>query len=129
MLVSSVVARRAIPFFGAYSATKAAQLSLAESMRVELASQRIAVTSVHPGGTETEFGEVSASLSGGQRPRRIAAEIRQGADAVARAMVRTIERPRPEVWPIASYRWLSSLGTLFPGLVDRVMLRRSEEQD
>ncbi|HEX3132903.1 MAG TPA: SDR family oxidoreductase, partial [Planctomycetota bacterium] len=31
MIVSSVVARRGLPFFGPYSATKAAQLSLAEA--------------------------------------------------------------------------------------------------
>src|SRR4051812_42366958 len=40
MIVSSIVARRGIPYFGIYSATKAAQLSIAESMRVELKPQR-----------------------------------------------------------------------------------------
>ena len=53
MIVSSAVARRGLPFFGAYSATKAAQLSLAEAMRVEARPRQIAVTSVHPIGTDT----------------------------------------------------------------------------
>ena len=44
-------ARRGLPFFGPYAATKAAQLSLAEALRVELKPDRIAVTSVHPVGT------------------------------------------------------------------------------
>jgi NAD(P)-dependent dehydrogenase (short-subunit alcohol dehydrogenase family) len=104
MMVSSVVARRAIPFFGAYSATKAAQLSLAESMRIELARYKIAVTSVHPGGTETDFGEVSASMSGG-----------------------AIRSPRPEVWPMSIYRWFIGIGTLVPSLIDRVLLGRADQ--
>ncbi len=127
MIVSSAAARRSLPFFGVYSATKAAQLSIGEAMRIELAPRRIAVTTVHPGGTESEFGDVSASLSGGNRPKRIAAEIRQSSQDVARAMAKAIEKPRPEVWPLASYRWLTGIGTLFPGLVDRVMLRRREQ--
>ena len=127
MIVSSAAARRGLPFFGAYSATKAAQLSLGEAMRIELADQKIAVSTVHPGGTESEFGDVAASLSAGKRPRRISAEIRQSAEQVARAMAGAIERPRPEVWPIATYHFATSFATLFPGLVDRVMLRRREQ--
>jgi len=55
MIVSSGLARRGKPDGGAYSATKAAQLSVAEALRVELADERIAVTSVHPITTTTEF--------------------------------------------------------------------------
>ena len=127
MIVSSAAARRSLPFFGVYSATKAAQLSLGEAMRIELAPEKIAVTTVHPGGTESEFGDVSANLSGGQRPKRIAAEVRQTSEAVAQKMIAAIEKPKPEVWPIQAYRWGTSFGTLFPGLVDRVMLRRREQ--
>ena len=45
MIVSSPAARRGLPFFGPYAATKFAQLGLSEALRVELAPQRIAVTS------------------------------------------------------------------------------------
>jgi short-subunit dehydrogenase len=127
MIVSSAIARRAIPFFGAYAATKAAQLSLGEAMRIELATDKIAVTTVHPGGTETEFGKVSAANSGGKRPKRIAGELVQSAETVAAKMVRAIEKPAPEVWPLTSYRVALALGALFPGMVDRVMLRRREQ--
>ena len=44
MIVSSAAARRGVPFLGPYAATKAAQLALAEAMRVELKPRRIAVT-------------------------------------------------------------------------------------
>lgn len=124
MVVSSAVARRGLPYFGAYSATKAAQLSLAEAMRVELRPQRIAVTSVHPIGTDTEFGDAAYRRAGGGRIARIRGEFRQTARAVALAMVRAIERPRPEVWPARPSRWALGVATLMPRFVDRVMARR-----
>jgi short-subunit dehydrogenase len=125
MIVSSIVARRGLPFYGVYSATKAAQLSLAEAMRVELREVRIAVTSVHPIGTETEFG-AAARKAGGTRLgiRAIRGEIRQSARTVAERMTDAIERPRPEVWPFQPSRWAVSLGTLAPRLVDRMMSKR-----
>ncbi|HEX4792501.1 MAG TPA: SDR family NAD(P)-dependent oxidoreductase [Humisphaera sp.] len=126
MMVSSVVARRGLPFFGAYSATKAAQLSLGEAMRVELQPQKIAVTTVHPAGTDTEFGDVSANLSAGKRPRRVSGEPRQSAQVVAQKMVRAIQRPKPEVWPFRPARWFFTLGAMTPGLVDRVLNKRRD---
>lgn len=123
MIVSSAVARRGLPYFGAYSATKAAQLSLAEALRVELRPRRIAVTSVHPIGTDTEFGDAAASRGGG-RIARIPGEVRQTAAQVARKMARAIERPVPEVWPHAPSRWALGLASLVPGWVDRIMARR-----
>ena len=124
MMVSSAVARRAIPFFGAYSATKAAQLSLAEAMRVELRPSRIAVTTVHPIGTDTEFGAAAAARAGGGRIARIPGEFRQSAADVARKIARAIERPVPEVWPFRPSRWALSAGTLAPRWVDRLLAKR-----
>ena len=124
MIVSSAVARRGLPYFGAYSATKAAQLSLAEAMRVELRPRGIAVTSVHPIGTDTEFGDAAHARAGGGRIARIPGEFRQSARDVALSMVHAIERPRPEVWPARPSRWALGVATLMPRLVDRVMARR-----
>jgi short-subunit dehydrogenase len=123
VIVSSAAARRGLPFFGIYSATKAAQLSLAEALRVELRPSRIAVTSVHPIGTQTEFFDVAQELGGLKMPVPGTGEVRQTALAVARKMVRAIERPRPELWPFRAARWGLSMATLMPGLVDRVMAR------
>ena len=125
VIVSSVVARRGIPYYGAYSATKAAQLSLAEAMRVELRDDRIAVTSVHPVGTDTEFG-VAARAAGNTNLsiRRFNGEVRQSAELVAKRMAAAIERPRPEVWPFRPSRWAVTVGTLIPGAVDRMMAKR-----
>ena len=125
MIVSSAAGRRGLPYFGVYSATKSAQLSLAEAMRVELRAEQIAVTSVHPIGTETEFGD-AAKKAGNNKVgiRQIAGEHRQTAETVAARMVKAIAKPRPEVWPFAPSRWAVSVGTLIPGVVDRVMAKR-----
>ena len=124
VIVSSAVARRAIPHFGAYSATKAAQLSLTEAMRVELRPHRIAVTSVHPIGTDTEFGEAANARAGGGRIARIPVEVRQTAKEVARKITRAIERPVPEAWPFAPSRWALAAATLAPKWVDRMLAKR-----
>ena len=118
MVVSSAVARRGLPYAGAYAATKAAQLSLCEAMRVELKPSRVAVTSVHPAGTDTDFFDVAGRLGGAPVPQ---AAGRQSPAAVARAMVAAILRPRPEVWPRRLARLGLSLSTLVPGLTDRAL--------
>lgn len=121
MIVSSAAGRRGLPYFGAYSATKFAQLALSEALRVELKPHRIAVTSIHPVGTETDFFKTAQQQTGMKMPARGAAEVRQSAAVVARRMIEAIERPRPEVWPMPLARFALSLATLFPGLVDRIM--------
>ena len=124
VFVSSAVARRALPLFGAYSATKAAQLSLAEAMRVELRPLGVAVTSVHPIGTDTEFGDAAHARAGGGRIARIPGEVRQSPAEVALQIVRAIERPVPEVWPFRPSRWALGLSSLAPRWVDRMLARR-----
>src|SRR5207244_4545188 len=76
MIVSSAAARRGLPYNGAYSATKAAQLSIAEALRIELTPMQIAVSCVMPIGTDTEFFAMAEKVSGrridpnGAHPRR-----------------------------------------------------------
>lgn len=119
--VSSVVGHRALPGGGAYAATKAAQISLCEALRGELRGTGIAVCSVHPIGTATEFGEVAARESAGAAAGRVGPE--QTADDVARAIVRCVRRPRPEVYPYQPARLLVALNAVWPGLLDRALAR------
>lgn len=121
MIVSSAAGRRGLPFFGLYSATKSAQLGIAEALRVELKPKRIAVTSVHPIGTQTEFFGVAEDLGGMKMPPPGTGEYRQTAAAVARKMVHAMEKPPLELWPMRPARWALTFATLFPGIVDRVM--------
>lgn len=131
MIVSSAAGRRGLPYFGAYSATKAAQLGLAEALRVELKPARIAVTSVHPIGTETDFFTTAEkdSLTKIQTATRM--KFRQPVGVVARKMIAAMERPKPEVWPFALARFALSLATLCPRLTDRIMeqMRSEIEQE
>ena len=122
MIVSSALARRSRPEAGAYSATKAAQLSVAEALRVELAEDRIAVTSVHPIATATGF--VAAAEAHGGRWARTRAEPVQPAALVAARMAAALVRPRAEVWPHALSRLALGLGTLWPTVFDGYFRRR-----
>lgn len=127
MLVSSAAGRRGFPCIGMYSATKAAQFSLAEAMRVELKPRGIAVTSVHPIHTSTEFGKVAESKG---RLQMISGPMGQSVEYVARRMKQAIERPRVEVWPSRSAGWALGIGTLIPRLMDRgvAMYRKQVEK-
>lgn len=120
VIVSSSLARRAVPDMGAYSATKAAQLALAEAARVELAAERIAVASVHPVRTETEFFAACERASG--RPLRFRRPVpTQRPEHVARRIAAVLRHPPAEIWPHPASRWLALAAAAFPALADRVL--------
>ena len=87
IMVSSIVGKRGVPFMGAYSATKFAQVGLAECLRSELRGSGIHVSVVYPVSTETEFFDVMTRETGTavtRAPGRGRAS-RQVADAIARS--------------------------------------------
>jgi NAD(P)-dependent dehydrogenase (short-subunit alcohol dehydrogenase family) len=116
--ISSIVGHRALPAGAAYGATKAAQISLTESLRAELWGTGVHACSVHPVGTATEFAEVASKTSGGKPGGPVGPQ--QSALDVARAIVRCARRPRPEVYPLRLSRALVWLNALAPRLVDRL---------
>jgi NAD(P)-dependent dehydrogenase (short-subunit alcohol dehydrogenase family) len=120
IFVSSIVGRRGVPQMGAYTATKAAQAGLAESLRAEFVGTPIHVSCVYPVSTPTEFTQAMARDYGhhisGLGPR-------QTVDDVARAIVACIRRPRPEVYPYRVSRGLAILNALAPALTDRFVRR------
>jgi NAD(P)-dependent dehydrogenase (short-subunit alcohol dehydrogenase family) len=113
IFVSSIVGKRGVPFMGAYSATKFAQVGLAECLRAELTGSDIHVSVVLPVSTDTEFFDVMTAQTGAPIGR--SAGPRQPVDRVADAIARTIERPAPEVYPYAKSRGLVWLNALAPG--------------
>jgi len=119
--VSSIVGHRALAGGAAYAATKAAQVSLTESLRMELRGTGIAACTVHPVSTETEFADVAAQASAGRKGGPVGP--RQSADAVARAIVACARRPRPEVYPYRLSRAVVWLNALAPGFVDWIASR------
>ena len=72
IIVSSIVGKRGVPYMGAYSATKFAQVGLAECLRAELAGTGIHVSVVYPVSTETEFFDVMSRETGTAVTRRSA---------------------------------------------------------
>ena len=115
--VSSIVGHRAMPGGSAYGASKAAQISLTEALRVELRGTGIHAISVHPIATTTEFGAVALKESGGRKGSPIGPT--QTAEQVADAMVRAVRHPRPEVHPYPMARALVALNAIWPSWVDR----------
>jgi short-subunit dehydrogenase len=116
--VSSVVGRRAVPLRTAYAATKFALVAFTECLRQELGGSGIRVSVVYPIYTDTEFHDVE--------PKKVP-PIRYGpvqsAEQVARAIVRCVHRPRPEVYPYRPAKILGLLSVLAPGFVDWMMAR------
>lgn len=123
-VVSSIVGRRGIPFMGAYSATKFAQVGLAESLRAELRGTDIHVTCVYPISTETEFHRVMVQESGFATR---ASGPRQKPDRVADAIVRAIGRRVPEIYPYGPSKALAIIAAVAPGFCDYFVRRWGRE--
>jgi NAD(P)-dependent dehydrogenase (short-subunit alcohol dehydrogenase family) len=121
IVISSIVGKRGVPYMGAYSATKFAQVGLAECLRAEVAGSHIHVSVVYPVSTDTEFFDVM-SLETGTTVTR-AYGPRQDASVVADAIARAIARPVPEIYPYFNSRWLVWLNVVAPALCDRVVKR------
>lgn len=116
IVVSSIVGKRGVPFVGAYSATKFAQVGLAECIRAEVAGSNIHVSIVFPVSTPTEFHEVMARESGAVSQAR---GPKQPVDRVADAIARAVARPVAEVYPDWRSRGLVWLNTIAPAFCDR----------
>jgi short-subunit dehydrogenase len=124
--VASVVGKLAFPFHGAYSATKFAMVALTESLRGELDGSGVTASVVLPGSTRTEFFEAQRTNDG-----HVSAPTgpQQNPDVVARAIVRSVRKPTPEVNVFPGYRIAYGLDAFFPALRDfagRQFYRRSK---
>ncbi len=131
LICTSAVSEIGLPMYGYYAATKAAQDSIAGAMRAELAGQNILVSSVHPIGTATEFFDVVRRESGngdGDELLNTPAPLIHSSQRVARAVVKCLRRPCPEVWPSVGARLGLALTTATPRLgawaMRRLMKRR-----
>jgi short-subunit dehydrogenase len=118
--ISSIVGRRGVGGSAIYSATKAAQVAFIEALRSEFRGSALKASVVFPIATATDFHEAIRREFG----REIgAAGPRQTADAVARAIVQCIVRPRPEVYPYPLSKLLAVLNVAAPAQADRIVHR------
>ena len=126
VIVSSIVGQRGVGLMSGYSATKAAQVGFAESLRSEFTGSDIHVSVVYPVSTETEFRHAMHRDYGhaveGVGPR-------QSVDVVAESILNCIRRPRPEVYPHGFSKALAVLNATAPGLTDRVIRRYSRRRE
>jgi len=114
--VSSVAGRLAMPYGAIYSATKAALAALSTAMRVELAPEGIKVVAVFPGYTATPFRQHSIKEVELPPPSPLLRPV--PAEAVARRILRAIQREERQAYVSRADRLAVLLGDLFPGLVD-----------
>jgi NAD(P)-dependent dehydrogenase (short-subunit alcohol dehydrogenase family) len=117
VIVSSACARRGLPYFSTYAATKSAQFSIAEGLRVELKPFGIAVTSVHPELVETDFFNTARNISG-MNPNALAPGKKGSATGCARKIARIIVKPRRELWPKPLSRLALTIAMMIPGVTD-----------
>ncbi|MFP4106603.1 MAG: SDR family oxidoreductase [Phycisphaerae bacterium] len=126
--VSSVIGKRGTPFNGAYCATKFAVVGLTDSMRVEMMPYKVRVTCVCPGLTDTEFFEKVDGTSGGVKESSFkTVRTMQSPEVVARKIVRTVGRNKPELVFTAGGKLLVWLAPRFPRLVDWMMKKYHDD--
>lgn len=128
IICSSAASEISLPTFGIYSATKAAQDSVAGALRAELAPKGVDVSSVHPIGTTSEFFTTAGvpQTSHGGLPNTPAA-MAQTPEHVARTILRCIRRPHAEVWPSRATRFGVAFTTAFPGIAAWAMRRKAKK--
>ena len=129
--LSSMVAFVGLPQHAAYSLTKGAIRSFTEALRAELGSTGVGVTSIHPGAINTNImhaarGRAAERLAA-QSGSRLATILLQPPEAVARKIVRAVERNRsravvgPDAWALdAMSRVLPGRSGLIGRLTDRI---------
>jgi len=120
IVVSSIVACRGIANMSGYAATKAAQALFTESLRAEFSGTPINVSCVYPISTRTGFHDAMTRDYG----HRISGlGPKQSVDDVARAIVRCVRRPSPEVFPHRLSRLLPIANAIAPRFMDRFVRR------
>ncbi len=129
LITISALSEIALPRHGIYSATKAAQDAIAAALRAEAGAAGIDVSTIHPIGTRTEFFDLARERT--SDPDAVAASEAGNKphtpEKVARAIVRCLRRPRPEVWPSPLIRYVLAVCTAFPS-VGAWLLRRIERR-
>ncbi|HEX5043908.1 MAG TPA: SDR family NAD(P)-dependent oxidoreductase [Candidatus Polarisedimenticolaceae bacterium] len=129
LLVSSVVGKRGIPHYTAYSASKFALHGMADCLRPELHGSGVTVGIVCPSSTTTEFQANLRTAGPAQNKKRLK---RHSAESVAEALVSMAGSTRRERILSLEGKAMALLDTLAPWLMDfvlgRVFMRHGEER-
>lgn len=112
--ISSLAAFRGLPQAASYSASKAAQMTLLESLRLDLNPYNVAVTCVHPGFVATPM----ADHNDFQTPFKVS--VRKSSHQILKAIVKK-KKQHLYPWPMAM---LSRLNRLLPNCVYDFLMPR-----
>ena len=110
--MASAAAKIGVPREAVYAATKHAVLGVSQSVRLELRGTGVDLSVVMPGLVRTELS--SGTLRGG---------LVLPPEAVAKAIVATIERPRFDVYVPRAYAAIAGAGQLRPRRAREALLR------
>ena len=118
--VSSFAGRVGVPYYTAYAATRFGVIGLTEALRREVASRGVRVSLVLPAAVDTPFLE----KAGREHALGIGpAGILLSPDAVARSIVRALERHPAEIYLPRTHRIFAILAVAWPGISDRILRR------
>ncbi|MBZ5640704.1 MAG: SDR family NAD(P)-dependent oxidoreductase [Acidobacteriia bacterium] len=120
LIVSSVLGKRGIPHYSAYSASKFALHGMADALRPELAGTGVSVGLVCPSSTESEFSSRMKRVGPTQKRTRVAYH---SAKSVARAILRMARSRRREMVLSPEGKLMVLLNAAAPGLLDRILGR------
>ncbi|MEO1717644.1 MAG: SDR family NAD(P)-dependent oxidoreductase [Planctomycetota bacterium] len=115
LICSSCLGLFPTPWYSVYSATKAAQHHMGRALDVELRQFNIRCSTVHPVGTKTEFWDEMEAKQGRPTIGGSSEAFMQSSDKVAKAIVRCLKRPKPEVWTHTPTR----IGMLLSGFLPK----------
>jgi short-subunit dehydrogenase len=121
LLISSIVGKRGIPHYSAYSASKFALHGLADALRAELVGTGVSVGLVDPASTDSDFQDNLLRDGPQQNRSRLR---RHSAESVAEAIVRMAESRRREVLLGLEAKLLHWASVLVPGFVDRLLAKK-----
>jgi short-subunit dehydrogenase len=111
------------PTTSAYNASKAAVMSLTESVYHELDEHGVSVTCINPGFVASEIRSVNNEGKYTGNPDPVPQWLVLSAEKAAEDMLRALHRRRPVVFITAHARWLARLNRLSPCLVRWVVRR------
>jgi short-subunit dehydrogenase len=120
LLVSSIVGRRGIPNYSAYSGSKFALHGIADALRSELLGSGVSVGLVCPTSTDSEFRQRMRHRGPAQRK---AWRRTRSAESVGRAIVRMAASRRRELILSPEAKLMAWVNCFAPGLLDRLLAR------
>jgi len=120
LIVSSVVGKRGIPNYAAYSGSKFALHGMADALRPELYGTGVTVGIVCPSSTTTEFAERKLRSGPPQKDVRVQ---KHSAESVAAALVRMARSTRRELILSPEGKLMNVVNRLAPGILDRILAK------